>query len=201
MKKLIGTAVFLAMASLSAHASTNVALGSTVAFSGPGLGDDGGWCSGCGTLTPFPYSSVVDGNFLPFAAQWNINTLYWTASPTAPSIVTITLPTVATVTGLTLQVDNNDGYAISWQDTSNNWHYLDTVTPPDYWGMDTVSTTFAPIVAKAFSVTGVVQSDYHFAISEFQAAGVVPEPETYALLLAGLGVMGAVARRRKAQQA
>ncbi len=29
----------------------------------------------------------------------------------------------------------------------------------------------------------------------------VPEPETYAMLLAGLGVMGAVARRRKAQQA
>ena len=29
----------------------------------------------------------------------------------------------------------------------------------------------------------------------------VPEPETYAMLLAGLGVMGAVARRRKAPQA
>ncbi len=31
--------------------------------------------------------------------------------------------------------------------------------------------------------------------------GDVPEPETYAMLLAGLGVMGAVARRRKAPQA
>jgi len=29
----------------------------------------------------------------------------------------------------------------------------------------------------------------------------VPEPETYALFLAGLGVMGAVARRRKAKAA
>ena len=29
----------------------------------------------------------------------------------------------------------------------------------------------------------------------------VPEPETYAMLLAGLGLMGAVARRRKAKQA
>ena len=29
----------------------------------------------------------------------------------------------------------------------------------------------------------------------------VPEPETYAMLLAGLGVMGAMARRRKAKQA
>jgi hypothetical protein len=29
----------------------------------------------------------------------------------------------------------------------------------------------------------------------------VPEPETYAMLLAGLGVMGAVVRRRKQKQA
>ncbi len=38
---------------------------------------------------------------------------------------------------------------------------------------------------------------------EFGTATVsaVPEPETYAMLLAGLGVMGAVARRRKAKQA
>jgi hypothetical protein len=30
-----------------------------------------------------------------------------------------------------------------------------------------------------------------------QAAPAVPEPETYAMLLAGLGLMGFVARRRK----
>lgn len=29
----------------------------------------------------------------------------------------------------------------------------------------------------------------------------VPEPETYALMLAGLGLMGAVVRRRKSKQA
>jgi len=32
-------------------------------------------------------------------------------------------------------------------------------------------------------------------------AEAVPEPETYAMLLAGLGIVGAIARRRKAKQA
>ena len=36
--------------------------------------------------------------------------------------------------------------------------------------------------------------------ASFPLAGPVPEPETYAMLLAGLGVMGAVARRRKANK-
>jgi len=35
------------------------------------------------------------------------------------------------------------------------------------------------------------------ATATFSALAPVPEPETYAMLLAGLGLMGAVARRRK----
>lgn len=38
----------------------------------------------------------------------------------------------------------------------------------------------------------------HIALSvNFQAAPPIPEPETYAMLLAGLGLMGAVVRRRQ----
>jgi len=38
---------------------------------------------------------------------------------------------------------------------------------------------------------------------EFTSSSVtaVPEPETYAMLLAGLGLVGFMARRRKAKQA
>jgi opacity protein-like surface antigen len=35
----------------------------------------------------------------------------------------------------------------------------------------------------------------------FSNIAAVPEPETYAMLLAGLGLMGAIAKRRKAKQA
>jgi PEP-CTERM motif len=60
------------------------------------------------------------------------------------------------------------------------------------------ATTFTPISDEGFavrayfdSVTGTV------AISGFTTP--VPEPETYAMLLAGLGLMGAIARRRRNQ--
>jgi len=35
-------------------------------------------------------------------------------------------------------------------------------------------------------------------MDDFIYAAPVPEPETYAMLLAGLGLIGAVSRRRKA---
>jgi hypothetical protein len=68
-----------------------------------------------------------------------------------------------------------------------------------------------------FEVTGIFDftkypaaTDYYFTVSGGTVgsgygaygltitAGVVPEPETYAMLLAGLGIVGAIARRRKA---
>ena len=42
---------------------------------------------------------------------------------------------------------------------------------------------------------------YALAVRSGNVAAPVPEPETYALLLAGLGLMGGIARRRKSGQA
>lgn len=69
--------------------------------------------------------------------------------------------------------------------------------------------------ASSFTVSGSL-IDFHFApvsgryveilanggpswtsISDVKVMAAVPEPETYALLLAGLGLVGAIARRRK----
>lgn len=45
--------------------------------------------------------------------------------------------------------------------------------------------------------TPVQENFYGFTVGAIANAAVVPEPETYAMLLAGLGLMGFIARRRK----
>jgi hypothetical protein len=55
-----------------------------------------------------------------------------------------------------------------------------------------------------FSYYGNVKkhSQFEFTLtSSISPTAPVPEPETYAMLLAGLGLMGAIAKRRKDKQA
>lgn len=64
--------------------------------------------------------------------------------------------------------------------------------------------TFSNLTSVTFSSSGALYPIYNgFTLDNisFAATAAIPEPETYAMLLAGLGVMGAVARRRKAKQA
>jgi hypothetical protein len=63
--------------------------------------------------------------------------------------------------------------------------------------------TFANLGAGTYSLkaTGsVAGGGSNFIAAQYQVTAV-PEPETFAMLLAGLGVMGAIARRRKAAAA
>lgn len=60
------------------------------------------------------------------------------------------------------------------------------------------SLTFTPVVTGTYSlVFNNAGGDNMGAMLDNVSVQAVPEPETYALLLAGLGLMGAVARRRR----
>jgi len=58
----------------------------------------------------------------------------------------------------------------------------------------TALSTFTQLANGANPVKVYLDSNYQLHIA------AVPEPETYAMLLAGLGLMGAIARRRRQQQ-
>ena len=198
MKKLfVASAIALAFAATGAHAETNVALGKTVTVGG---GDFGGASSTWGDGSLEWPSTVTDGLFVANGQQWNIGTVFWYVSPTNNPYVEIDLGGAFDVTKITLQADNNDLYRVSYRDTGGNWNVIADIDPNTAgWGMAQNTITFASIRATAFRIADGPGGDCCDSVSEFQAFGVaaIPEPETYAMMLAGLGVLGAVARRRR----
>ena len=77
---------------------------------------------------------------------------------------------------------------ISRPDTSNN----------DFYGAYAFGTggTFDPFTT--FATPGALFANTNFVRAEFQAfTAVVPEPESYAMMLSGLGLLGFMVRRRK----
>jgi hypothetical protein len=191
MKKLL-LASLLCLAAAGAHADVNVALNGAVTVAGLGIGDSGSWC--CGVLAD--PSTVTDGITLPVGQQWNVNTVFWTADPGATS-VTISLLHTASVSSLQLEADNNDDYHIEYLDTAHSWHDLTTISPHRSSGLDLGSATLStPVIADGFRITAAA-GDGHYAVAEFAAIGSpVPEPSSYAMLAAGLGLLAWTARRR-----
>ncbi len=184
----------------AAAAETNVALGSTVTLDGPDFGNSHGWFdwNHPGPARLAAPSTVVDGSFLQDGARWNVDTVFW--GSTGSNSIVVTLPKAAKVDGLVLQADNNDDYGIQYRDLGGTWHDLTVISPARGWGLATASASGFSVDASAFSIKAV-GGDGLRAVSEFQAFGSpisapVPEPATYGLMAAGLGLLGVVGTRR-----
>ncbi len=63
-----------------------------------------------------------------------------------------------------------------------------------------VNQTLDPSTLYYVNVTGVTSGSMGGAYNGAIQLAPVPEPETYAMLLAGLGLMGAVVRRRSTRK-
>jgi hypothetical protein len=65
---------------------------------------------------------------------------------------------------------------------------------------DRLITSFSIVSKQPDDITLVGLDNFRFRVEQAELATPVPEPETYAMLLAGLGLMGWVGRRRSRQR-
>jgi probable HAF family extracellular repeat protein len=103
---------------------------------------------------------------------------------------------------------NDHGMVIGWSETSNGSIHAtlwNGTTATDLNSFLNASTTNAGwVLERAYSINGNgwIVGDSHYSISNrddgFLLIPAIPEPETYALFMAGLGLMaGVISRRRK----
>ena len=199
MKRLISAAL-AAFALVSAQAATQdiavTAAGDVVSYRS--------WCRGCGSY------SWSDASAKPNTVS---HSYYDGSGDTSQTSLTFDLSSildipVADVTSVTLyynvlsmsggdNVGNLDNVGPVLQSNGTGWKFFDVTTPVK--GLLDVDS---PTAGFHFSFTGY--SGFAFSSAEggdpaflrIQTTGVVPEPETYALMLAGLAVTGLTVRRR-----
>lgn len=188
--------------SVGASAATNVLPAGTSGISSTGtfgvLRAGSPWGPGSSLAAA---TTIVDGAFRPDFTQWNSASWWWDqdASVNAGSVfTTIQLNQSYSIDSFIVQADDNDSYRLEYWDGATWQLAWDIPTQPSFGLVKRSSGLLAPITTDQlrFTATG---GDNYYAVSEIQAFGVpaIPEPETYALMLAGLGVVGFVARRRR----
>lgn len=169
--------------------------------------------SGAGSIT-FDLTlidTLTDGIFLPEQTGWQTGTVWWATATPAILGFEFNLGNLYEISGFKVQADNNDQYRFEYFN-GTSWLNLPALLPAVFgFGMTTRDIVLAPgseIVAsrlRFFAASPPAFGDGAFAGSEIQAFGVpipipistpVPEPGTYLMMIAGLGLLGLVARRR-----
>lgn len=134
-----------------------------------------------------PLTNQVEQHTFSHGAGYFFDTFNFTIGTPgtlSASAVSINLANLLGITGLTGTLWDNHH--------PNGWNVLGTLSG------NNVTANFSNLAAGNYHIdfegnaTGTWGGSYLAAVS----VAAVPEPETYALLLAGLGLMGTVARRR-----
>jgi hypothetical protein len=203
--KLVKTLVAAAAlaASLGANAAVNGALGggfgTFLTLSGPGTPNSGGTLSGAASAT-IVGGTVLAADSPPFADDVAPGANFLTAGPVAGS------PATMTFAGAGL-----DYISFLWgsPDMFNSLTVNSTGSAPQVFtaaGMGFLVTNgdqsfnqsvqFTALAGAKITSLVFSSTDNAFETANYSITPI-PEPETYALMMAGLGVMGFVARRRR----
>ena len=186
-KAVVGAAILGAsFSAMALSLDSNVALGKTV------------------TALPFsvplqnPLSLLTDGVVPANGTYWaDASTVSWQGGFGG---VEIDLGGSFSVSSITVSHDNNDLYFLTYPNTTGGVGFVPFGPAINAGGMNTSSVTFAsPITVSKLSFFGA-GGDGLYSLGEVTVMGVavpVPEPEGYAMFLAGLGLIGALARRRQ----
>jgi hypothetical protein len=153
-----------------------------------------------GVNTP---SNAHDGIFPADYTEWTTTTAWWTGFEQS---IVFEFDGVHALTGYQVSLDNNDSYAIQFSLDGNYWGltgnqydiYVGSGEGDVWWGMDTFAGTI-PSVRAAYARIVALDGDGYHSVGElsFNSATPVPEPESYALMLAGLGLVGFAVRRQR----
>ncbi len=194
MKKflLLGFLV-LAFAETAEANPVNVALNAQVTLSGSFGGDQSGW-ENHPLADP---QSLVSGVFLPEQTPWNSGSIYWNSTS---NYIDITLNGTYAINSFAIQADDNDTYLIEYKD-GGNWQTAWVVPTVSSWGLVTRTTSLGlfPITTNELRISAT-GGDGWYGVSQV-AAYAVPEPEEWAMMLLGAGLVGFQVKRKQAKAA
>ncbi|MGO8737797.1 PEPxxWA-CTERM sorting domain-containing protein [Rhodoblastus sp.] len=157
-------------------------------------------------------SAINDGYFPSDYTYWQTNSVYFgpgvSTGPTAT--FNMSFGGLYNVTGINAAVDNNDDYIFSFYNGAN---LVETYTYPASAGdvtasqggqqnFSTITGYGGPPVFTAVDATNVIvtaaNGDNLYAVGEAEFIGsAVPEPSTWALMLAGFGGLALAGRRKQ----
>ncbi|MCP4407271.1 MAG: C-type lectin domain-containing protein [Gammaproteobacteria bacterium] len=147
------------------YLKANVANGKTVAAIGEFF--TGGWGSG----SVVDYSTITDGVVFPNWHQWDQGTVWWQENKdNVQNKLIVYLGSIQNIKTIFIQVDNNDDYLISWED-SNDGLVKKKVIPQRNWGMAPIVRIDVDAITDTFTIEHDSNGagDGFYSVSEFAA--------------------------------